>query len=103
LYSNEQLFEFIAQHCGCEIHARSFRLNSSQINPDHPVVQRAEALGLKPFGSLTLSDQALMPFPSLKIGPGSSARSHTADEYIYLREIEEAFEIYFSLLDHLNL
>ena len=103
LYSNEQLFQFIAEHCGCEIQARSFRLNSSRIHPDHPVVQRAEALGLKPFGSPTLSDQALMPFPSLKIGPGSSARSHTADEFIYLSEIEEAIGIYFRLLENLVL
>jgi len=102
LYSNEQLFEFIAGHCGCEIQARSFRLNSSRINPEHPVVQRAEALGLKPFGSPTLSDQALMPFPSLKIGPGSSARSHVADEFVYLSEIEDAVKIYFRLLDLLD-
>ena len=103
LYSNEQLFDFIAGQCGCEIHARSFRLNSSRIGSEHPVVQRAEALGLKPFGSLTLSDQALTPFPSLKIGPGDSARSHTADEFIYLSEIEEAIKIYFQLLDLLDL
>ncbi|MDR0540773.1 MAG: M20 family metallo-hydrolase [Dysgonamonadaceae bacterium] len=102
-YGNEQLFEFIAEHCGCEIRARSFRLNSSRIHPEHPLVKRAEALGLKPFGSPTLSDQALMPFPSLKIGPGSSTRSHTADEFIYIQEIEEAIEMYFKLLDRLHL
>ncbi|MDR2683580.1 MAG: M20 family metallo-hydrolase [Dysgonamonadaceae bacterium] len=102
-YSNEQLFESIAARCGCEIQARSFRLNSSQIAPDHPLVQRAKALGLKPFGSPTLSDQALMPFPSLKIGPGSSARSHTADEFISLPEIENAIPTYFKLLDNLHL
>ena len=103
LYSNEQLFDYIAGHCGCEIRARSFRLNSSQINLEHPVVQKAETLGLKPFGSPTLSDQALMPFPSLKIGPGSSARSHIADEFVYLLEIEEAIGVYFRLLDLLDL
>jgi len=103
LYSNEQLFKYIAEHCGCEIHARSFRLNSSQIDPKHPAVRRAEALGLKPFGSPTLSDQTLMSFPSLKIGPGNSARSHAADEFIYLSEIEEAVATYFNLLDDLVL
>ena len=103
LYSNEQLFEWIAGHCGCEIQARAFRLNSSRISPEHPVVQRAEALGLKLYGSPTTSDQALMSFPSLKIGPGSSIRSHAADEFIGLSEIEEAIEIYFSLLDLLDL
>ncbi|MDR2843530.1 MAG: M20/M25/M40 family metallo-hydrolase, partial [Candidatus Symbiothrix sp.] len=71
-YSNETLFHYISQHCGCEIQARSSRLNSSRINTEHPLVQRAKTIGLKPFGSPTLSDQALMPFPSLKIGPGDS-------------------------------
>jgi acetylornithine deacetylase len=103
LYSNQQLFESIAQGCGCEIEARSFRLNSSRIATDHPVVKRAETLGLQPYGSPTLSDQALMPFPSLKIGPGRSARSHTADEFVYLSEINHAIDVYFSLLDHLSL
>jgi acetylornithine deacetylase len=102
-YSNEQLFEFIASRCGCEIRARSFRLNASRIAQDHPLVKRAEALGLKPFGSPTLSDQALMPFPSLKIGPGDSARSHTADEFIYLSEIGSAVQTYFNLLNNLAL
>ncbi|MDR2806069.1 MAG: acetylornithine deacetylase, partial [Dysgonamonadaceae bacterium] len=102
-YSNEQLFGSIAERCGCEIQARSLRLNSSRIAWDHPLVKRTETLGLKPVGSPTLSDQALMPFPSLKIGPGSSARSHTADEFIYLSEIEQAIPLYFSLLDDLQL
>jgi acetylornithine deacetylase len=98
-YSNRELFEWIAAHCGCEVSARSFRLNASGISPEHPLVQRAILLGLEPFGSPTLSDQALMPFPSLKMGPGDSARSHTADEYILLPEIREAMEIYLRLLD----
>jgi acetylornithine deacetylase len=102
-YSNRQLFELIAGQCRCEIQARSFRLNSSQMAPHHPLVKRAIAMGLKPFGSPTLSDQALMPFPSLKIGPGSSARSHPADEFIFLSEIDKAVPVYFNLLDNLNL
>jgi acetylornithine deacetylase len=101
-YTNQQLFEAIAAHCGCEMTARSLRLNASHIAPHHPVVERAKALGLKTFGSPTLSDQALMPFPSLKIGPGHSSRSHTADEFIYLSEIENAIDIYFKLLDQLE-
>jgi acetylornithine deacetylase len=103
LYTNEQLLESIAGRCGCEIKARSTRLNSSRIAPDHPLVQRAESLGLQPFGSPTLSDQALMPFPSLKIGPGRSARSHSADEFIYLREIDEAIAGYVRLLNDLKI
>ncbi len=102
-YTNKQLFEFITGHCGCEIKSRSFRLNSSQIFKDHPLVKRAQLLGLKPFGSPTLSDQALMHFPSLKIGPGKSSRSHTADEYIRLSEMREAIDLYIRLLNQLNL
>ena len=83
--------------------ARSFRLNSSSTDVRHPFVARAVMLGKKPFGSSTLSDQALMPFPSVKAGPGDSARSHTADEYILLSEIRDAIETYVRLLDGLNL
>ena len=97
-YSNKELFELIAANCGCEIKARSYRLNSSGIPIEHPIVQRAILLGLEPFGSPTLSDQALMPFPSLKIGPGQSSRSHTANEYILKSEIQEAIGLYVHLL-----
>ncbi|MDR1682894.1 MAG: M20 family metallo-hydrolase [Candidatus Symbiothrix sp.] len=102
-YSNQQLFDMISKECGCEITARSFRLNSSRIEESHPVVMRAKSLGFNPFGSPSLSDQALMPFPSLKMGPGDSARSHTADEFVCLEEIEGAENLYFKLLDQLNL
>jgi acetylornithine deacetylase len=102
-YSNKQVFEFIVTHCGCEVNARSFRLNSSQISKDHPLVKRALLLGLKPFGSPTLSDQALMNFPSLKVGPGKSSRSHIADEYVYLSEIREAIDLYIRLFNQLDL
>lgn len=78
---------------------RSTRLQPSGIDPKHPLLQRIVALGRKPFGSPTLSDQALMRFPSLKMGPGQSARSHTADEYIRPEEIREAIEIYMRVLD----
>ncbi|MCD8080011.1 MAG: M20 family metallo-hydrolase [Bacteroides sp.] len=103
LYSNEELFAEICKHITSEVRARSFRLNSSRIEESHPVVQKAIRLGRVPFGSPTLSDQALMPFPSLKMGPGRSARSHTADEYVMIREIEEALEIYMELLDGLEI
>lgn len=102
-YTNEQLFEHIRAQVGCEVKARSFRLNSSHTALDHPFVQRALLMGKEPFGSPTLSDQSLMPFPSVKIGPGDSARSHTADEYIRLMEIREAIDTYVRLLDKLNI
>lgn len=102
-YSNEELFKEICAHIKSEAKARSFRLNSSHINPEHPFVKRAVKMGRVPFGSPTLSDQALMKFPSVKIGPGKSSRSHTADEYIKVSEIEEAISLYIELLDGLAL
>ena len=98
-YTNEELFAEICRHLHCEAKARSFRLGSSHAPEGHPLVQRAIELGRVPFGSPTLSDQALMPFPSLKMGPGKSSRSHTADEFIFIKEIEEAIRLYLSLLD----
>ena len=102
-YSNEELFAEICQHIQSEAKARSFRLNSSSIPSDHPFVKRAIELGKVPFGSPTLSDQALMPFPSVKMGPGKSSRSHTADEYILVSEIEEAISTYVQILDGLKI
>ncbi len=94
LYSNEELYEEICKNVESDVQARSFRLNSSRIELSHPLVQKIISLGGQPFGSPTLSDQALMPFPSLKMGPGQSSRSHTADEFIEIREIKEAIEFY---------
>ena len=102
-YSNEELFDEICSHIQSEAKARSFRLNSSHINTEHPFVKRAKELGRIPFGSPTLSDQALMKFPSVKIGPGKSSRSHTADEYILVSEIEEAIGMYIEILDGLEI
>lgn len=98
-YQNEYLFAFLQNHMKkCELTARSFRLRSSHIDEQHPLVQRCKALGMQPFGSPTLSDQALMPFPSFKLGPGDSARSHSADEFICFSEIEKAIATYVQLL-----
>ena len=99
LYTNEEVFGIISSHCKSECRARSFRLHSSRIDLNHPLVERCVALGLQPFGSPTLSDQALMPFVSLKLGPGQSARSHSADEYIKVSEIEHAIGLYLRLLE----
>ena len=98
-YQNEYLFEFLKKHMKkCELKARSFRLHSSAIPESHPLIQKAIAMGMKPFGSPTLSDQALMPFPSFKLGPGESSRSHSADEFIRISEIEHAISTYVELL-----
>ena len=99
LYTNEEVLDIIKTHATVVVRARSTRLRSSRIDPGHPLVKRLLAMGKQPYGSPTLSDQALMPFPSLKLGPGHSARSHAADEYIRLSEISEAVDLYVKLLD----
>ena len=97
-YSNQEILDEIGKNMHSEVKARSTRLNSSHIAPEHPLVQRCIAMKKVPFGSPTLSDQALMPFPSLKIGPGDSARSHTADEYIKISEIRDGIADYLQLI-----
>ncbi len=99
LYTNEEVFDFIRRHLSSDVKARSFRLHSSGISIEHPLVKRCIELGMKPFGSPTLSDQALMPFDSIKLGPGNSARSHCADEFIRFSEIEDAIGKYLKVLD----
>ena len=103
LYTNREVFNIIDTHTKSDMKARSFRLNPSHIDLQHPLTQRCIAMGMTPFGSPTLSDQALMTFPSLKLGPGNSARSHSADEYIGIDEISSAISIYTKLLDGLIL
>lgn len=103
LYKNTELLEMIKKSVDCEVKERSTRLNSSAIDMTHPIVQRGLSLGLTAFGSPTMSDQALMHFTSIKIGPGDSARSHTADEFIGLQEISDGIDLYIKLLDGLKI
>jgi acetylornithine deacetylase len=102
-YTNAEVVEILRQEIQSELTPRSLRLNSSGIAATHPVVQRAQALGWRTFGSPTLSDQALLPFDTVKIGPGDSARSHTPDEYILLSEIRAGVAGYIELLSGLVL
>ncbi len=102
-YSNQEVFEILQSKVDCQLKARSYRLNSSSISQEHPIVKRGISLGLTPFGSPTLSDQALMRFTTIKIGPGDSARSHTADEFIFTQEIKEGVEKYIKILDGLQI
>lgn len=97
-YTNEEVFAFLQSRLKSEIKARSFHLHSSSIPVNHPLVQRCLDRGMKPFGSPTLSDQALMRFPSFKLGPGESSRSHSADEFICISEIENAISTYVPLI-----
>lgn len=98
-YRNEEIYDIVCQHVKSEVKAHSFRLHSSHIDLEHPLVRRCISLGMTPYGSPTLSDQALMPFPSFKLGPGKSSRSHSADEFIRISEIEKAFQQYIALLE----
>ena len=102
-YKNEDVCRFIQQNCKSEIKAHSYRLNSSHISPEHSLIQKCKAMGMTPFGSPTLSDQALMNFQSFKLGPGESSRSHSADEFIKIGEIENAIKQYIQLLDGANI
>lgn len=101
LYSFEEVIEIIKTHVQCEVKPRSTRLRSTSIGLEHPLVKAGITLGRTYYGSPTTSDKALMPFPSLKMGPGDSARSHTADEYIYVDEIKNGIELYIQLLNQI--
>lgn len=99
LYHFEEVVEMIKQVVQAELQPRSFRLRSTMIALDHPIVKAGLALGIPYYGSPTTSDKALMHFPALKMGPGNSARSHTADEFIFIEEIEQGIEGYIRLLE----
>lgn len=101
-YSLEEVFETLQQLVQAELKPRSLRLKPSKIEAQHPIVQAAEKLGIPTFGSPTLSDQTLLHCPSVKIGPGHSGRSHTADEYILLDELKQGIQTYQTLLEQLN-
>ena len=98
-YRFEEILRTIREHVDCEVQPRSLRMRSTSIPLDHPVVRAGIAAGRSCYGSPTTSDKALMSFPTLKTGPGDSARSHTADEYIFVREIEEGIVSYIQLLE----
>jgi len=100
-YSNQEVFEIIQSNVSSEVCPRSLRLNSSSIPKDHPIVQTGLKLGRETYGSPTLSDQAVLNCPSLKLGPGQSLRSHTADEFIYVFEIEEGIDLYIKILEEI--
>jgi acetylornithine deacetylase len=97
-YSNKEIADILTAEAPCEVKPRSLRLNSSSINKDHPLVKSGLALGRSSYGSPTLSDQAALNCQSLKLGPGDSTRSHSADEFIYVAEIEEGIDLYIKIL-----
>ncbi len=100
-YRNDEVLEIIRQHVDCDVTPRSTRLKSSKIDVDHPIVKAGIALGRTTYGSPTTSDQALLDIPTVKVGPGDSARSHIADEYVYVDEIREGIELYIKMLERI--
>jgi acetylornithine deacetylase len=101
-YTLEETLEIVKQNIKSEVTPRSLRMRPSGIASDHALIKAAKEMGLNLYGSPTTSDQALIPVPSVKIGPGDSARSHSADEFIYVDEIRQGIETYITLLDKLN-
>ncbi|MFD0760755.1 M20 family metallo-hydrolase [Lutibacter aestuarii] len=100
-YSNQEVFDIIQSNVASEVCPRSLRLNSSSIPKNHPIVKAGIKLGRQTYGSPTLSDQAVLSCPSLKLGPGQSLRSHTADEFIYINEIVEGIQLYIKILEEI--
>ena len=100
-YTLEEIVDTIRKNVTCEVNPRSTRLKPTGISEDHPLVQAGKKIGKELFGSPTTSDQALIPVPSIKMGPGESARSHSADEFIYLEEIENGIKDYIRLIEAL--
>ena len=101
-YRNEEVLEIIRQHVNCDVNPRSIRLKPSSIPKEHAIVQAGIALGRTTYGSPTTSDQSLLDIPSIKVGPGDSARSHTADEFVYVDEIREGIDLYIQMLESIN-
>lgn len=100
-YTNEEIVEIIKKHVKSEVVPRSTRLNASGIDKNHLLVKTAQKLGIETFGSATSSDMPLLKVPAVKMGPGRSERSHTADEFIWLKEIAEGIQIYVKLLEQI--
>lgn len=98
-YDYDELIDFMSQHVHATLQPRSTRLKPSIIDDQHPLVLAAHKLSIETFGSATLSDQALLKIPSVKMGPGKSERSHTADEFIFIKEIEQAYFTYIQLIE----
>lgn len=100
-YTNTEVLETIKNNVKCNVTPRSLHLNSSSIPKNHPIVSAGKKWGRKTYGSPTLSDQAVLSCPSLKLGPGDSFRSHTANEFIYLNEIAESIDLYIKILNEI--
>jgi acetylornithine deacetylase len=101
LYNNREIFEIVDQHTQSKMVARSFNLNSSSIGVQHPFVQAGLKHGRSTYASPTLSDQSVLSCPSLKMGPGDSKRSHSANEYIFVDEVKEGIELFIKIFNEI--
>ena len=101
MYTFEEILEALKANLKSQFKPRTTRMKSTSIALDHPLVKAGINLGKGYYGSPTTSDKALMPFPTLKMGPGDSARSHTADEFIYLSEIEDGINMYIKMVEQI--
>lgn len=99
-YTHEQVLKLIRSKVSSTVKERSTRIKPSFVDKNDPIVAAAKDLGIELYGSPTTSDMALMPWPAVKIGPGDSARSHSADEFIYIQEIEDGISQYIALLEN---
>ena len=102
-YSNEEIFKYLNKVLDCEVVPRNLDLNSSSISEGHKIIKAGDNLGFKKYGSPTLSDQAKIDCDSIKLGPGDSLRSHTADEFIYVNEINDGIKKYIELINEYNI
>lgn len=100
-YSTKEVYKTVQENLAAEVKPRSLLRNSSSIDQEHPIIKAGIDLGRKCYGSPTSSDQAVIPYPSFKMGPGRSQRSHSANEFIYLHEIREGIELYIKLLKNI--
>ena len=100
-YTNEEVVDIIRRNVSCDVTPRSLRLRANVIPATHPLVAAGLSLGLEMYASPTTSNKALIPFPALKLGPGESARSHTTDEFVFIREISDGIDLYITLLERI--
>ena len=101
-YTNKEIYDYLKNELDCEVHPRNLDLNSSSINESHKIIEAANNLKFKKYGSPTLSDQAKIKCNSIKLGPGDSLRSHTANEFIYISEIKNGVKRYIELINEYN-
>jgi len=101
VYTTDEILQIVRENINSQVTPREFYLKPSAIDQGHPIVHAGIMAGCNTYGSPTTSDQAVLNIPSVKLGPGDSARSHMADEYIYISEIHQGIKVYIQILETL--